>query len=199
MADTIEYYYGMLSPFAFLGHERFLAIAGRHGKEVLFKPADFIGRIFSRTGGLKLHERAPARQAYRFQELARWSRHLSIQMNLRPKHFPVADELAARCAIAVARRALSTGDFTLGVLRAVWQEERDVSDPATLIEIADALGMPGEALIDEARSPEALAVLERNCDEAVERGVFGTPSYVYEGEVFWGQDRLDFLERAVSR
>lgn len=198
MPDLIEYYYGMLSPFAFLGHQRFVEIADRHRKAILFKPSDFIDRIFARTGGLKLHDRAPARQAYRLQELARWSEHLGIPMNIRPKHFPVSDELAARFAIAVDQRGLSTGAFTHGVLTAVWQQERDVSNSDTLVKIANGLDMPGEKLLEEAKSPEALAALERNCDEAVARGVFGTPSYVYNGEIFWGQDRLDILERALS-
>lgn len=199
MPDTIEYYYGMLSPFAFLGHQRFIELANRHGKTILFKPSDFIERIFARTGGLKLHDRAPARQAYRLRELARWSEYLGVAMNIRPRHFPVPDELAARFAIAVDHRGLSTGDFTLGVLSAVWQSERDVSDPETLVEIADRLRMPGQDLLQEAKSPDSLSRLERNCDDAVARGVFGTPSYVYNGEVFWGQDRLDFLERALAR
>lgn len=197
MSDTIDYYFGMLSPFAFLGHDRFVALAERHGKTINYKPSDFIDRIFARTGGLKLHDRSEARQAYRLKELERWSRALGIQMNLRPRHFPVADELAARFAISVDRRGLDTGAFTHAVLTAVWQEERDVSDPAVLVEIADGLGMPGETLLSEAMSEEALACLEENCDDAVETGVFGTPSYVYDGEVFWGQDRLDFLENAM--
>lgn len=197
MADQVDYYYGMLSPFAFLGHDRFVALAERHGKTINYKPADFINRIFARTGGLKLHDRSEARQAYRLKELERWSRALDIEMNIRPRHFPVADELAARFAISVHRHELDTGVFTRAVLTAVWQEERNVSDPAVLVEIADALGMPGETLLSEAASDDAIAHLEQNCDEAVETGVFGTPSYVYAGEVFWGQDRLDFLERAM--
>lgn len=197
MTDTIDYYFGMLSPFAFLGHDRFVTMAERHGKKINYKPSDFIDRIFARTGGLKLHERSEARQAYRLKELERWSRTLGIEMHLRPRHFPVADELAARFAISVHRRGLDTGALTRAVLTAVWQEERNVSDPAVLVEIADGLGMPGETLLSEAMSEEALACLEQNCDDAVETGVFGTPSYVYKGEVFWGQDRLDFLEKAV--
>ncbi|MDB6179642.1 2-hydroxychromene-2-carboxylate isomerase [Paracoccus sp. Z330] len=198
MADTIDYYYGMLSPFAFLGHDRFVALAASHGKKINFKPADFIERIFARTGGLKLHDRSEARQAYRLKELARWSKELGVPMNLQPRHFPVADELAARFAISVNGCGLDTGAFTHAVLTAVWQEERNVADPKTLVAIADTLGMSGRDLLTEAQSETALAGLERNCDEAVASGVFGTPSYAYEGEVFWGQDRLQFLEAALQ-
>src|SRR5579864_7608646 len=99
MAKVIDYYYAMPSPWAFLGAERFTRMAAAAGASVNYKPCDF-GRVFSRTGGFMLKDRAPARQAYRLVELARWSRQLGIKLNREPKFFPVADELAARFVIA---------------------------------------------------------------------------------------------------
>jgi 2-hydroxychromene-2-carboxylate isomerase len=167
------------------------------GVTVTYKPCDF-GRVFSRTGGFKLKDRAPARQAYRLIELARWSRHLGIELHVQPKFFPVSDELAARFVIAAGQRGIAMGPLTLAIMRAVWQEQRDIADADTLRALADGLGLAGAALLTAAREAATLEAYERNSDEAVARGVFGAPTYVYRDEPFWGQDRLDFLERALA-
>jgi 2-hydroxychromene-2-carboxylate isomerase len=197
MAKVIDYYYAMASPWAFLGAARFTRIADRAGATVNYRPCDF-GRVFSRTGGLKLKDRAPARQAYRLVELKRWSRHLGTPINREPKFFPVADELAARFAIAAGQQGIAMGPLTMAIMRAVWQEERDISDADTLCALAEAQGLAGAALLTAARQPATLEAYERNSDEAVARGVFGAPTYVHRDELFWGQDRLDFLERALA-
>ncbi len=90
-------------------------------------------------------------------------------------------------------RALAHAEFA-----ATWAEERDISDEATLIEIANGLGMDGGALLKAAKSPDIQAHYEANTAEALERGIFGAPTFFYEGEMFWGQDRLDFLEQAIG-
>ena len=197
MAKLLDYYYALPSPWAFLGAERFTRMADAAGATVTYKPCDF-GRVFSRTGGLKLKDRAPARQAYRLVELARWSRHLGIELTIQPKFFPVADELAARFVIAAGQLGVPMGPLTLAIMRAVWQEERDIADADTLRALADALGLAGAALLTKAREAATLEAYERNSDEALARGVFGAPTYVYRDEPFWGQDRLDFLERALA-
>jgi 2-hydroxychromene-2-carboxylate isomerase len=197
MAKLIDYYYAMPSPWAFLGAERFMRIADAAGATVVYKPCDF-GRVFSRTGGLKLKDRAPARQAYRLIELRRWSRQLDIRLNPEPTFFPVADELAARFVIAAGQLGIPMGPLTLAIMRAVWQDERDIADADTLRALADAQGLAGAALLTKAREPATLEAYERNSDDAVARGVFGAPTYVYRDEPFWGQDRLDFFERALK-
>jgi 2-hydroxychromene-2-carboxylate isomerase len=197
MAKVVDYYYAMQSPWAFLGAERFMRIAAAAGATVNYRPCNF-ARVFSRTGGLMLKDRAPARQAYRLTELKRWSRHLDTTINLEPRFFPVADELAARFAIAAGQQGIAMGPLTLAIMRAVWQEERDISDADTLRALAEAQGCAGAALLTAARQPATLEAYERNSDEALARGVFGAPTYVYRDALFWGQDRLDFLERALA-
>lgn len=197
VSKLIDYYYSLASPWAFLGAERFTAIAQTAGAVVRHKPCDF-GEVFSHTGGLKLKDRAPARQAYRLVELARWSRHLGIAINIRPRFFPVADALAARMVIAAVQQDKPAGPLALAIMRAVWQEERDIADPKTLRDIAARLNLDGDALVGAAEAPATLESYRRNAAEAIERGVFGAPSYVYKDELFWGQDRLDFLERALA-
>lgn len=197
MTKELDYYYAMPSPWAYLGAARFTRMVEAAGVAVTYKPCDF-GRVFSRTGGLKLKDRSPARQAYRLAELRRWSAHLGVATTIEPRYFPVADELAARFVIAAGQKGIPMGPLTFAIMRAVWQEERDISDADTLCAIADGLGLAGSVLLTAAREPSTLEAYERNSDEAVTRGVFGAPSYVYRGEIFWGQDRLDFLERALN-
>jgi len=202
MAKVVDYYLIMISPWAYLGGPRLEEIARRHGAEVRVKPFD-AGVVFPATGGLPLAKRAPARQAYRLAELRRWRDHLAMPLTIEPAHFPAAHETAARLVIAAAENmgeAESTDPLRLAqaILSAVWAEQRDISDAATLKEIAAATGHDAAALMAAAEAPatgEAYAALSR---EAIERGVFGSPSYVYRDEVFWGQDRLDFLDRALA-
>jgi 2-hydroxychromene-2-carboxylate isomerase len=197
MSKVIDYYYAMPSPWAYLGAARFTKMAEAANAAVTYKPCDF-GRVFSRTGVLMLKDRAPARQAYRLVELKRWSRYLDVQLTVEPKFFPVSDELAARFVIAAGQQGIAMGPLTFAIMRAVWAEERDISDADTLRALAESQGLAGAALLTAAREPATLEAYERNSDEAVARGVFGAPTYIYRDELFWGQDRLDFLQRALG-
>ena len=191
MAKLIDYYLTPTSPWTYLGHARFAQMAKRHGATVAVKPVDY-GVIFPESGGLPLAKRAPQRQAYRLVELARWRDFLGVPLNVKPKAFPV-DPTPAACAICAApdgvRLALA-GDF----LRAVWVEERNIADAAVIAEIAGRHGVPDVA----AAIAQGKPVYERNTQEALARQVFGAPTYVYRDTLFWGQDRLDFLDRALA-
>lgn len=196
MADkTVDYYFTPVSPWTYLGHERFGAIAKRHGAAIRCKPVDF-GKIFPASGGLPLAKRAPQRQAYRLVELERWRKFLDIALTLHPKFFPAPADLASRLILA----APAAAQFRLaGALqRAVWAEERNIADPATLRAIADACGLDGAETLAAAEAPEAASRFEALTQEALERQVFGAPTYVFRDEPFWGQDRLDFLDRALG-
>jgi 2-hydroxychromene-2-carboxylate isomerase len=195
----IDYFFTPISPWVYLGHERFVALARRHGAQIAVKPLD-LPRVFAASGGIPLKQRAPQRQAYRLTELARWSSYLSLPLNAQPKHFPVAGDLACRAVIA----ALDTGDeaalaLTGALARAVWAEERDIADPDTIAAVARACGLDAAALRSRAMSAETGARYDALTAEAIERGVFGVPWYVYRDAPFWGQDRLDFLDRALAQ
>lgn len=198
MTDRIDYYISLNSPWSYLGHERFVDIAARHAKAVTVHPVDF-GVIFPETGGLPVGKRAPQRQAYRLVELARWCDHLGVALVLHPKHWP-ADERAAAAMVLAQREAGGDALRLAGAfLRAVWAEERDIADPETRLAIASACGADGPALAAAAEAEDLLSLRERESRDAIARGVFGAPTYVYRDELFWGQDRLDFLERALGR
>ena len=197
MSKSIDYYLSLRSPWAYLGGGRLEEIAARHGAAVAVKPVDY-GTIFPQTGGLPLPKRAPARQAYRLMELRRWRARLDLPLNLEPQGFAVDEAPAARLVIAAGARGGDSLRLAHAVLRAVWVEERRIDDPATLKAIAEETGHDGAALVDLTERPETAAAYEALTQEALSRGVFGAPTYVYRDELFWGQDRLDFLDHALG-
>jgi len=203
MSEKIDYYLSMVSPWTYLGSERLTAMTQQRGIPVAVKPMS-TAKVFPVTGGLPLPKRAPARQRYRLVELERWSKRLGLPLNLHPAFFPADDQPAARMVIAAAAIGADALALSNRVLRAVWAEERNVADPETLRAIATEQAtadgtLDTAALFAQADKPESLAQYEANTTEAIEREAFGSPFYIWKGEPFWGQDRLDFLEEALDR
>jgi len=195
----IDYYFAPQSPWTYLGHDRLVAMARQAGTQVHLMPADF-GQIFAASGGLPLGKRAPQRQAYRLVELARFRDHLGLPLNLQPRFFPVAVDDAARLLIAAQLAAGSEVALKLSgaVFAAVWAQERNIADAGTLAELLAEQGLPADWL-DDAHSAQVQELYEAHTRQAIATGVFGAPSYVVDGEIFWGQDRLDLLERRLAR
>ena len=198
MATTIDYHFATMSPWTYLGHARFAAIAKAADATIRVRPID-LGKVFPVSGGLPLAKRAPQRQAYRLVELRRFADHLDLPLNLQPAHFPVAGDAAAKLIIAVDSHDGTDAAMALtgAVLRGVWAEQRNIADPKDLAEMLRALGLPERRLEDA----ETAAVIERyelNTQQAIDSQVFGSPTYVIDGELFWGQDRLDFVERRLA-
>lgn len=199
MSRTIDYYMAPHSPWTYLGHDRLMAIADQAGATVNLRPVE-LGRIFAASGGLPLSQRPAQRRAYRLVELRRWSRHLGLPMNVEPRHFPVAPDAAARLLIAVVQKDGTELAMRLAsaMLAAVWVKELDIADPAVLGELAATGGVPAERLA-EAGTADVEALYLENTQRAIDAQVFGAPSYVLDGELYWGQDRLDFLQAALGR
>lgn len=197
MTKTIDYYFSLNSPWAYLGSRLLEEIAARHGAEVRVKPVN-LGEVFPRTGGLPLPKRAPERQAYRLVELQRWRAFRDLPLTQHPAFFPSDETLAAGCVVALGAAGGDALRLAHAVLRGVWVEERNMADEATLAEILRETGAEPEALMAEAREAGTRETYEAYTREAIARGVFGSPSYIYGGELFWGQDRLEFLERALA-
>ena len=198
MTKLIDYYFAPISPFVYLGHNRFVAIARKHGATIAVKAIN-LGEIFPVSGGLPLSKRAPQRQAYRLVELKRWSDYLDIPINVQPRFFPVNGDLAAAWILAAQEQGVVQAlTLTGAVGRAIWEQERDVAAESTLMEIASELRLDAVALARRAGSAEIVARYKALTQEAIDRQVFGAPTYVYRDELFWGQDRLDFLDRALA-
>jgi 2-hydroxychromene-2-carboxylate isomerase len=169
------------------------------GATVLLKPADVV-KIFAASGGVPVGQRPPQRQAYRLDELRRWSAHLKRPLNLHPKFFPVAGDLANKLMIAALHAGGTDKALALaGALgSAVWANEQNIADTDTLVAIANGVGLDGAAVLKLTDSDAVAADYARNTEEAIEAKVFGVPWYRVDGEGFWGQDRLDFVERLLA-
>jgi 2-hydroxychromene-2-carboxylate isomerase len=199
LTKTIDYYLAPQSPWTYLGHERLANLARTYGASINVLPMD-LGVIFPLSGGLPLGKRAPQRQAYRLVELQRFSDYLGAPLNLKPKFFPVAGDDAARLIIAVDLNdgAAAALKIAGAVLTAVWAQERNIADAQTLALLLAECGLDA-ARLEQSHSQAVQVRYEANTQAAIDAQVFGSPSYVVDGEVFWGQDRLDFLERRLAR
>jgi 2-hydroxychromene-2-carboxylate isomerase len=197
MAKHVDYYLSLNSPWAFLASRRFEAIAAKHKADVTIWPVDF-GSVFAVSGGAPLPKRAPQRQAYRMMELKRWRDHLGITLTLEPKFFPHDEVPAAKCVIALREQGRMADAIKLAhaVLAAVWVEERNPADPATLKAILGECGLDADAVL---KASEGMAAKrEAYTRHAIDQSVFGAPFFVIDGERFWGQDRLEFVERKLA-
>lgn len=198
MSDKeIDYYYTMGSPWTYLGHGPFIEMARRAGVKINHKPVD-LGAVFEISGGLPLPKRAIQRQHYRLYELQRWRAYRDAPLNLQPKFFPVDAGPANRMVLAAQRLGMDADDLAGRLMRAVWAEERNVADRETLGAIAGEAGLDAQRLLQAAEGEETREEYARLTEEAKRREVFGAPTYYYRGEPFWGQDRLDFVERALK-
>jgi len=198
MPLTIDYYLAPQSPWAYLGHARLARMAADAGAVIRVLPIDLGGQVFPVSGGLPLGQRAPQRQAYRLVELARWRDHLQLPLTVKPKYFPVAGDDSAHLIIAVQQADGDAAAMQMAgaVLKAVWAQERNVADAATRLELLAECGLPAQRAQD-AQAPQVQTIYQRYTQQAIEAAVFGAPSYVIDGEVFWGQDRLDFVQRRL--
>ena len=198
MTMTVDYYFSPQSPWTYLGHARLVHLAQGAGATVRVLPADY-AQVFAVSGGLPLPKRAAQRQAYRLVELKRFSEHLGLPLNVQPRHFPVAGDPSAKLLVAVEQADGSEAALDLAgrVFAACWVQERDIADAATLAELLAEAGLPAARLAASNEAP-ALQRYAANTAQAIAAGVFGAPSYVVDGEIFWGQDRLDYLARRLA-
>ena len=197
MAKAVTVYYALQSPWTYLGWARLREIVAQTGATARYRPTQS-GRMFEASGTLPLARRPQQRQAYRLMELRRWRDHLGIPLNLHPRYFPFDEALAARMAIAHRQRGGDIAVLSQALMSAVWAEDRDLADRATLLEIAREQGADGPALLDAAQDRAVQSEYDANTDAAIGQGVFGVPTFVIDDELFWGQDRLEFVARSLA-
>ncbi|MFM8547238.1 MAG: 2-hydroxychromene-2-carboxylate isomerase [Betaproteobacteria bacterium] len=198
MERTLSYFMATTSPWTYLGHARIIDICARHGISLNMMPMD-LGQVFPISGGLPLGKRAPQRQAYRLFELARWREVAGLPLIAQPKFFPVDGNPAAIAIVAAQLHHGAQAGLRLAaaVLKAVWAEERNIADPQTVEALIAGCGLDTAAVLG--KTAEATDTYAANTAQAIEAKVFGAPWYIWKGEPFWGQDRLDLLERAIGR
>lgn len=192
----IDYYLSTISPYAYLAGDRLEKLADRHGARVTYRPLDIM-QLFDRTGGVRPPARHPARMDYRAQELARWAEHLGVPLRT---DVPMVNMAPSSYAVIAAQEqgGGDVGALVRGFLSARFADGRDTSDDAVIRDVLSAAGF------DPALADKGLLVgaeeYGRNLDRAVDAGAFGSPFYVVKdsGQKFWGQDRLDFLDRHLA-
>lgn len=199
MAVHIDYYVFISSPWAYLGSARFAAMAKTYHADVTIIPMAPLA-LFDATGGLPLAKRAQQRQDYRWVELERWRTHLGIKLNLRPKGFPTNETTAGKLVTAAREAHGNDRAITLAhaMMRGLWAEERDIANADDLKQIITENGLDAGKLFAAIETPALVAEYERGTQQAIAAGAFGAPFYVIAGEPFWGQDRLDFVERKLA-
>ena len=191
MAKQIEFYFDYGSPFSYLADTQLAALADRNGAELVYRPI-LLGGIFKATGNASPIT-IPAKGQYMMRELERWARHYGVAMQMN-SHFPFSTIRLMRGAIA-AQRQNRFAAYHPQMFRAVWCEGRDVGKEAGLRKVLEGAGIdPASIDGDEIKNQ-----LRANTDEAVARGAFGAPTFFVNGEMFWGNDRLEFVEAALKR
>ena len=194
----IEYYYSVASPYAYMGIDRFQELVKKYSLEVLEKPFDLVGKVFPETGGVPVPKRHPARQKYRLIEIERFGKKNNLKINKQPKFFPPADPHKA--ALFTISTIVNGQNLNFGkeVLTKLWADEQDISQDTVLENICNKLNINFSELKKQAETEEIKNIYLSNSQEAIDKGVFGAPSFILDNELFWGQDRLDFLEDKIK-
>lgn len=197
MADPIDFYFDFSSPYGYLLSERIDELAARHDRKVHWHPI-LLGIIFKATGSAPLTLQNPAKAAYSLADFERSARFMGIPYR-HPSQFPLATQAAARSYYwlhgqdcALARR------FAHAVFRALYVDDRDISSPDTVLDIAAGLGVDRAQLATALQSPELKARLKDEVDQAMQVGVFGSPYVIIDGEGFFGADRLPQIEKWLA-
>jgi 2-hydroxychromene-2-carboxylate isomerase len=197
MPRQVDYYFSLQSPWAYIGHKLFREVIAPYGLKVNHKPVVLVD-LFSETGGLPLLKRHPVRQRYRMVELQRWRDKRGLKFHLQPASWPFNARLADGVVIAAIEAGHDPDPLLRRAYAAVWEDQLNLADPATLIKLADDCGLPGKQLVERSGTEEISAVYEQNRQDALAADVFGSPVYVLDGEVFWGQDRIELLADALK-
>ena len=199
----VSCFYSLSSPWAYFAGPTIQDIVRRHHVKLVLKPYDFQD-VAPKTGGVPIRTRPEPRRSYHALELARWRKYLGMPLNLEPRHYPADgkpagwNKPAGWMVIAAQEAGMDAARLSHALLRALWAEERDTSQPGVRRAIAAENGMDGDTLVSAETSAPVQALYARFTEEAVAQGVFGAPTYLLNGERFWGQDRLGFLERALD-
>ena len=197
MTRHIDYFFTCISPFSYFGHRAFHEVAGRYGARINYRPVR-LGEVFASSGALPLAQRTPARQRYRLIELQRIADMRGLPVNLKPAFFPADPSLGDGTVAALVLRGEDPFEYLDALYRTVWVDEADIADEAVIASRLAACGFDAGAILAEAKSDAVGTQIRRNSEDAVAAGAMGSPTYLLNGEPFWGQDRIDYLVQALA-
>ena len=195
--STIDYFMSPSSPWTYLGSKLFTKLAAENKRLVNVYPVNF-GKIFPVSGGLPLPKRAAQRQAYRLLELHRWKSRRKSAMKVEPTNFPSTAAIPSLAIIAARELGHDALKFSNLILAALWEEDLNIDDPKIIGLLCERSNLNQQAILDYAYSNAAEEKYEHFTNFAIEKSVFGAPSYIVDGELFWGQDRLDFVSEKLK-
>lgn len=195
MTTSVDFYFDLVSPTAFLAYHRLRQLQEQYDLELVCKPM-LLGGVFKSTGNTTPIA-IPAKGKYMLEaDIPRFSRRYAVDLNFNP-HFPLNSLTMMRGAVAAQRLGCADAFIEAG-FKAMWQQGKDLADPAVIVEVLAAAGLDGEAILEATQDPEVKAGLIANTEEAVARGAFGAPTMFVGDEMFFGQDRIDFIEELLA-
>lgn len=194
---VIDYYFYGASPFSYLGHRELIAAAARQGAELNYKPVNLFA-LWEVSGAVPPAKRPPVRQRYRLVELQRIAEFRGLPINTKPKHWPVDTAVADQAVIALVEAGHSPADYMQKVFSGVWADELDLADRDVVARLLSDCGFDADAILARAQADDIAAIRDKNSEDAVAADAIGVPAYVLNGEVFWGQDRIELLEHALK-
>lgn len=193
----VVHYFSPMSGYAYLGLGALRAMAERRCASIVHKPVDVV-RLFAAVDTIAPAKQSPARMNWRRADMARWAKRRGLPLNVQPRHWPINASLASRAIIAAQASGLDASALAEAILSAIWARDLDISNAETLATLAGACGIDAQTLLAMADTPAAQAEFAANTDEAIALGVVGSPTYFVSGEMFFGQDRLDFVEEKLA-
>ena len=196
MTKTVEFYFDFGSPYSYLAHKALPAIAAARGAQVLWRPM-LLGGVFKATGNHSPAE-IPAKSRWMHQDMQRWAARYGAVFRFNP-HFPINTLVLMRGAVGMQLRGADFHRYRDAIFQAMWGEPRNLGDPAELAAALRQAGLDADAFAALANDAVVKELLKNHTEEAVARGVFGAPTFFVGDEMFWGQDRLDFVAAALAR
>lgn len=197
MTDHIDYFFFCASPFVYLGHRAVCAVAEKHGVSLRPKPIN-LPAVWANSGSVPLGQRTPLRQRYRLLEIERIALWRGLPINTQPKFFPVDPTLADKCVIALVSQNIDALPVMGDIFAAVWANEMDISNEAVIAGILTKHGHDASDVMVRAKSDAVEVARQTNTDEAIAADAVGVPAYVVDGEVFWGQDRIELIDHMLE-
>lgn len=198
--QRIEYFYSAHSAFAWLGSARLSEICAAHGARLVHRPFE-LSPVVEAAGGMPFAARTQAHVDYFFgRDIEHWAEYRGVEViRHRPAHHDNPLALASGAIIAAQEAGQGADALAHAILGAHWREDADIADPATLAALITGCGLDAGAILEAAQSAAIQAIYRANTQEALARGVFGSPTYFVGGDMFYGQDRLELVARALGQ
>jgi len=197
MTNTVDYYIATSSPWTYLATPRLKKLVEKYNLIINWKPFNIM-EVFAKNGTALVKDRPKPVQINRLNELERWREHLNVPLTLGPKYFPVDITLSQKIIICCQNNNINPYDIAFSFMKSVWADEKDISNENTIKEVCRDCNLDGNSIIKQASEAVINDKYVKNTEDAIKNNVWGAPTFILDKELFWGQDRLDFLERKIQ-